>query len=161
VGTVRLPADQRARSTELHAPVPGIPFRPCELRSRRVRAIRLFFGIGSNQADSLSFDLVSDEMDGRAIDEDGSYRGLYRRYHDSLLRAMFDNSVSRVYLGVHWRFDGLSETVQNHNDILTDASKLGGVPLGRTLAQNIFSNGMVRSNAPRASITPAMLTPVP
>jgi hypothetical protein len=142
-------------------PFPAYPSGHASFGAAALEAIRLFFGIGSNQADSLSFDLVSDEMDGRAIDEDGSYRGLHRRHHDSLLRAMFDNSVSRVYLGVHWRFDGLSETVQNHNDILTDASKLGGVPLGRTLAQNIFSNGMVRSNAPRASITPAMLTPVP
>ena len=74
---------------------------------------------------------------------------------------MFDNSVSRVYLGVHWRFDGLGENVKTHEDILTDTSNIGGVPLGRALAQDILGNKMKRSNAPRATITPIDLPPVP
>lgn len=74
---------------------------------------------------------------------------------------MFDNAVSRVYLGVHWRFDGLGENVKTAADILTDTSKIGGVPLGIAIANDIFSNGMTRSSAGRATITPVDLPPVP
>jgi vanadium chloroperoxidase len=142
-------------------PFPAYPSGHATFGAAAFEAMRLFFGHKPDKVDNLFFDLVSDELDGRAIAEDGSYRGLHRRHHDSLLRAMFDNSVSRVYLGVHWRFDGLGENVKNHKDILTDTSNIGGVPLGRTLAQDIFNNKMARSGAARATITPAALPPVP
>ena len=142
-------------------PFPAYPAGHATFGAAAFEAIRLFFGVGPGAADNLSFALVSDELDGRAIDEDGSYRGLHRRHHDSLLRAMFDNSVSRVYLGVHWRFDGLGEDIRSHRDILTDTSKVGGVPLGRTLAQDIFGRKMTRSGAARATINPVELAPVP
>ena len=77
-------------------------------------------------------------------------------HHDSLLQAMFDNSVSRVYIGVHWRFDGLGGGAKKPGDILTDASKIGGVPLGRALAKDIFENGMKKSAAPRETLTPKL-----
>ena len=142
-------------------PFPAYPSGHATFGAAAFECIRLFFGVNGNANDNLSFDLVSDELDGRAIAEDGSYRERHRRHHDSLLRAMFDNSVSRVYLGVHWRFDGLGENVKTHTDILSDTSNIGGVPLGRTLAQDIFANGMKRSTAARATITPIELSPVP
>jgi membrane-associated phospholipid phosphatase len=142
-------------------PFPAYPSGHATFGAAAFEAIRLFFGVPKNQKDNLFFNLVSDELDGRAIAEDGSFRGRHRRHHDSLLRAMFDNSVSRVYLGVHWRFDGIGENVQTHEDILTDTSNIGGVPLGRALAQDIFGSKMKRSNAARATITPIELPPVP
>jgi hypothetical protein len=121
--------------------------------------IRRFFNFTG--MDTLSVDFVSDECDGRAISEDGSFRGYHRRHHSSLLQAMYDNAVSLVFLGVHWRFDGLDTTVKKPADILTDTSNIGGVPLGRAIANDIFTNGMTRSSAARATITPVNLAPVP
>ena len=80
---------------------------------------------------------------------------------NSLLQAMFDNSVSRVYLGVHWRFDGIDESVANPSDILTDSSNVGGVPIGRAIAKNIFENGMTKSAAAQGVVTPINLPAVP
>jgi vanadium chloroperoxidase len=141
-------------------PFPAYPSGHATFGAAAFEMIRLFFGVNPNTVDNLFFNLVSDELDGRALDEDGAFRGRHRRHHDSLLRAMFDNSVSRVYLGVHWRFDGLGGNVKTHHDILTDTTNIGGVPLGRTLGQDIFNNGMMQSGAPRATINPINLPPV-
>jgi vanadium chloroperoxidase len=142
-------------------PFPAYPSGHATFGAAAFETARLFFGVAPNADDNLFFHFVSDEMDGRAIDEDGSFRGRHRREYVSLLQAIFDNAVSRVYLGVHWRFDGLSDNVQVPADMLTDQSNIGGVPLGRAIAQNIFNNGMKRSTAPRASVVPVILNPVP
>jgi hypothetical protein len=143
-------------------PFPAYPSGHATFGAACFEMIRRFFGFGKTAVDNISCDFVSDECDGRAIAEDGSFRGAHRRHHDSLVQAMFDNAVSRAYLGVHWRFDGVGENVKNPGDILTDTSNLGGVPVGRALADDIFSNGMARSAAIRAPTpTPITLPPVP
>ncbi|WP_428669504.1 hypothetical protein [Reyranella sp.] len=142
-------------------PFPAYPSGHATFGAAAFEITRRFFGVSPNAQDNLFFNAISDECDGRAIAEDGSIRGRQRRHYDSLLRAMFDNSVSRVYLGVHWRFDGLAETITSHQDILTDTSNIGGVPLGRAIAHNIYNSGLTRSSAPRAMITPKNLAPVP
>lgn len=77
------------------------------------------------------FDFVSDELNGESIDAEGSIRTRHLRRFESFARATYENSVSRIYLGVHWRFDGLPRTVANgHN--------YGGVPLGLTVGQRAF-----------------------
>jgi Vanadium chloroperoxidase N-terminal domain/PAP2 superfamily len=142
-------------------PFPAYPSGHATFGAAAFEITRRFFGFGTNSPDTLFFDTISDECDGRAIAEDGSFRGRQRRHHDSLLRAMFDNAVSRIYLGVHFRFDGLAESVTQHQDILSDTTNVGGVPLGRAIAHNIFSSGMSRSNAPRGTVAPKNLSPVP
>ncbi|MDP2225155.1 hypothetical protein [Nitrosomonas sp.] len=59
-------------------------------------------------------------------------------------QAIIDNSVSRVYLGVHWEFDGITKrNVANTDDefgIPPSPSKLGktgGVWLGAKIANEI------------------------
>lgn len=53
-----------------------------------------------------------------------------------------ENGRSRVYLGVHWVFDAFA--VDNNNNI--DLSRnIGGVPLGLTIAEDIFQDGMKKS----------------
>ena len=75
-------------------PFPAYPSGHATFGAAAFESVRLFFGVAKNKKDNLFFDLVSDELDGRAIAEDGSFRGRHRRHHDSLLRAMFDNAVA-------------------------------------------------------------------
>jgi PAP2 superfamily len=67
------------------------------------------------------FTFVSDELDGIAADPDGSTRTRVEKTFSTFAEAIWENSVSRIYLGVHWRFDGIPR----------DPTKIiGGVPLG-------------------------------
>jgi hypothetical protein len=75
-----------------------------------------------------SFTFVSDELDGRAVDPDGSVRQRLEREIPSYARAIWENAVSRVYLGVHWRFDGMPRNA---------ADDIGGVPLGLKVGKKV------------------------
>jgi len=55
--------------------------------------------------ESFSFEAESDELNGTSLDEDGSQRVRNVR-HFTIDRAIDENLSSRVYLGVHWRYDG-------------------------------------------------------
>ncbi|MGG5887676.1 vanadium-dependent haloperoxidase [Falsiroseomonas sp. HC035] len=82
-----------------------------------------------------AFSFVSDELDGRAVDADGSVRTRVERPFNSYARAVWENAISRVYLGVHWRFDGLPRNA---------ADDIGGVPLGLTIGRTVhelFNDG--------------------
>ncbi|MEQ1816289.1 MAG: vanadium-dependent haloperoxidase [Nitrosomonas sp.] len=95
--------------------------------------------------DDIRFDFVSDEFDGRNKDP----ITLQPREHitlgyGSLWQAIVDNSVSRVYLGVHWEFDGITKrNVANTGDEFGVPSspsalgKTGGVWLGAKIANEI------------------------
>ncbi|MCK1735885.1 phosphatase PAP2 family protein [Bradyrhizobium sp. 138] len=98
--------------------------------------LRLYFGVPRGQADKVGFSLVSDELNGLSHDSDGTRRTRHLRRYDRLLDAMYENAVSRVYLGVHWRFDGT--TANDADGLLTQTDNIGGVPLGRTIAQSVF-----------------------
>lgn len=76
-----------------------------------------------------TFKFVSDELDGVASDSDGSVRTRVEKQFSSYAEAIWENSVSRVYLGVHWRFDGL------HHDT---TKKIGGTPLGLAVGKEAF-----------------------
>lgn len=67
------------------------------------------------------FTFVSDELDGISIDPDGSVRQHTPVDFPNYARAIWENSVSRIYLGVHWRFDGIPRIA---------SEKVGGVHLG-------------------------------
>lgn len=72
--------------------------------------------------DNIAFDFVSDEQDGRnrdnlrdpfdptvpIEDQPGIVRAAWKRRFGSLWEAMWENAISRVWLGVHWRFDAFS-----------------------------------------------------
>lgn len=73
------------------------------------------------------FTFVSDELDGISADPDGSTRQRVEKTFGSFAEAAWENSVSRIYLGVHWRFDGLPR----------DAAQgpVGGTPLGLAIGE--------------------------
>lgn len=72
------------------------------------------------------FSFVSDELDGIASDPDGSVRTRVNKTFDNFAEAVWENSVSRIYLGVHWRFDGIPRR---------DGENVGGVPLGLAIGE--------------------------
>ncbi len=73
-----------------------------------------------------TFTFVSDELNGIAADPDGSTRTRVEKRFNSFAEAVWENSVSRIYLGVHWRFDGLPRSA---------ADNIGGTPLGLAIGQ--------------------------
>ncbi len=95
--------------------------------------------------DSVAFSFVSDEFDGRNKDP----RTRQPRDHitlglGSLWQAIVDNSVSRVYLGVHWQFDGITtRNAANTDDEFglpatpSVLGRTGGVWLGAQIANDL------------------------
>jgi hypothetical protein len=81
-----------------------------------------------------TFTFVSDELDGVATDSNGSVRQLVPITFPNYARPVWENSVSRIYLGVHWRFDGLPRNATDN---------IGGVPLGLEIGKEVhaFFNG--------------------
>ncbi len=53
----------------------------------------------------FTFEFVSDELNGESIDRDGSVRTRFSASM-TIADAIEENVLSRVYLGVHWEFDG-------------------------------------------------------
>jgi hypothetical protein len=83
-----------------------------------------------------TFTFVSDELDGVAVDSNGSVRQHVPVTYTNYARPVWENSVSRIYLGVHWRFDGVPRNA---------ADNIGGVPLGLTIGEEVhafFNNGV-------------------
>ena len=66
--------------------------------------------------DDIEVEFVSDEWNGLTKDMYGRIRPLLPRTFETFTMAMAENSASRVFNGVHWRFDG-SAGVQAGIDI--------------------------------------------
>ena len=68
------------------------------------------------QTDDIAFTFMSDEWNGTTLDQFGRVRPLLTRSYTSLSHGAAENAASRVFNGVHWRFDG-SEGVRAGNAI--------------------------------------------
>jgi Vanadium chloroperoxidase N-terminal domain len=77
------------------------------------------------------FEFVSDELDGQSVDADGSLRTRHLRQFRNFAKPTFENAKSRVYIGVHWRFDGMPRA-----DVV--GKRYGGVPLGLEIGKNTY-----------------------
>lgn len=108
--------------------------------------------------DTMRFTFVSDEYNGRnTCPRSGLPRSLIGRTYDSLWQAIIDNSISRVFLGVHWQFDGVTLAPAPGGDadgVLgvpqspQELGRRGGVWLGVQIANQI---------APRLGVSPATI----
>ena len=133
-------------------PFPAYPSGHATFGAATFEMVRLFYGHPDpTTEDNFGFTLISDELNGKTTDSDGSVRTKHHRKYDSMAEAMYDNSVSRVWLGVHWRFDGTSG--KNVSKMLQAADNVGGVPLGRAIAKNILDTGMKQQATPPAPPT--------
>lgn len=99
----------------------------------------------------ITFTFVSDEFNGANKDPNGDVRVHHLRVL-TLRDAIVENALSRVYLGVHWRFDGLGAVAPDglEGDIPADPAAgsklakatekmLGGVPIGLKIADDIYA----------------------
>ena len=66
--------------------------------------------------DNVEFTFVSDEFNGVTKDNTGQVRPFRPRKFVSLSQAEKENADSRIYLGIHWRFDA-SEGIRMGNNI--------------------------------------------
>lgn len=138
-------------------PFPAYPSGHATFGSAVFEMVRLFYGHTNEETiDSIGFTFVSDELNGTSRDNDGALRTRHERQFTSVADAMFENSISRIFLGVHWRFDGTSaKTITNmlKKSSSTGTDNIGGVPLGRAIARDIFASGLQMANP--AAVPPA------
>jgi vanadium chloroperoxidase len=97
--------------------------------------------IDADGVDNVAFAFTSDELDGQSVDPRTCRpRPRVTRLHASLWQAIVENSVSRVYLGVHWRMDGITTTDAGGTTVFgTPATPkqmgtMGGTRLGMDIA---------------------------
>jgi membrane-associated phospholipid phosphatase len=103
-------------------PFPGYPSGHAVLGSAMFQVLRSFYG-----SDRVPFTYVSDELNGINRDNQGRVRPRWPRSFATLSEAEEDNAVSRIYLGVHFRFD------------LTN-----GMNVGRSVGDYVFKRGLVQ-----------------
>lgn len=108
---------------------------------------RLFYKVhlGDRREDQLfeGLDFVSDELNGVNQGNLGTVRPRHlRNFPGGLWQMIEENARSRVYLGVHWIFDSFAVNEIGGMDL---SRNIGGVPLGLTIAEDIFKHGMRRS----------------
>jgi hypothetical protein len=112
---------------------------------------------GAQNPDAIAFDFVSDELNGISFDGAGTIRTRHERHFKSLWHAIFENGLSRVYLGVHWIFDAFDagdvqdpgkkdgEKEFKNSDEIEYEEQIGGVKLGLDIANDIFNSGLSAS----------------
>jgi Vanadium chloroperoxidase N-terminal domain/PAP2 superfamily len=83
-------------------PFPAYPSGHATFGTAALHATRLELGLDQH----FVFPARSDELNGTSIDENGSQRVLNVR-NLTIDKAIEENLFSRVYLGVHWRFDAI------------------------------------------------------
>ncbi len=142
--------DTNGRNLALTPDFPAYPSGHATFGGAAFQLLRLFLkekGIAKFDADGVDdvcLNFVSDEYNDVNVDPRTlKPRPLTPVVLSSLWQAITDNSVSRVYLGVHWQFDGittLSATGTDEFGIPTTPSQLGktgGVWLGTQIANQI------------------------
>jgi hypothetical protein len=82
------------------------------------RTLANFYG-----RDDITFSFTSDEFNGVTKDQSGNARPVLTRTFHSFSEAAEENGQSRIYLGIHWRFD-----------------KVEGIKAGNAIADYVFAN---------------------
>jgi hypothetical protein len=102
-------------------PFPSYPSGHGGFISALFQTLRRFYG-----TDNISFTFVSDEWNGITRDNKGWVRPLKPRSYSTLSQAENEGALSRIYLGVHWRFD--LESINQGNAVANYVYDHGLVP---------------------------------
>ncbi|MDO8432731.1 MAG: vanadium-dependent haloperoxidase [Candidatus Binatus sp.] len=81
-------------------PFPAYPSGHAGFGGALFETLRHFYG-----TDQIAFRFMSDEFNGVTKDHNGVPRPKVTRRYGSLSQAEEENGQSRIYLGIHWRFD--------------------------------------------------------
>lgn len=130
-------------------PFPAYPSGHATFGAAALHMTRLFYNVTDRRPDHLfdGLDFVSEEFNGINHDCKGTVRPRHvRNFPGGLWQMIEENGRSRVYLGVHWVFDAFAVKNNGKPDL---TQNVGGVPLGLTIAEDIFNggraNGMIKS----------------
>ena len=99
-------------------PFPAYPSGHAGFGGALFETIRRFYG-----TDHIGFTFVSDEFNGVTKDHNGNVRPYMPRSFSTLSQAEEENGQSRIYLGIHWRFD-----------------KTKGIAQGKKVADYVFNH---------------------
>lgn len=163
-------------------PFPAYPSGHATFGAACFQMARLYYAsvgkakVTPNGPDDIAFSFVSEEMNGisRELHQDyvpsspiemqpGLVRTFVKRNFPSLWHAIWENAFSRIWLGVHWRFDAfdyadagdgangyIDPDNVTYSNVWTaargpgDPLPIGGVPLGLGIANDIFGSGMTQ-----------------
>ena len=146
------PNTNRTGSKNFTPPFPAYPSGHATFGAAAFHITRLFYHQGGKFSDnSLDKDalanglgFVSDELNGISTDNRGTVRPRHLRdFPEGLWQMIEENGRSRVHLGVHWVFDAFAVKANNKPDLnkKVGGKHVGGVPLGLTVAEDIFAFG--------------------
>jgi hypothetical protein len=91
-------------------PFPSYPSGHAGFGGALFQTMRRFFG-----TDNIAFTFVSDEFNGVTKDNSGHVRPYMPRSFTNLSQAEEENGQSRIYLGIHWKFDKTQGIAQGRN----------------------------------------------
>ncbi|MEV6070394.1 hypothetical protein AB0L82_27930 [Nocardia sp. NPDC052001] len=134
-------------------PYPSYPSGHATLGGTAFQILRRFYGFDADGPDTLTngMGFVSDELDGLAADNRGVVRTRHVRcFPGGLWQMMRENARSRVFLGVHWSFDAYVADTRGGMDLTRN---IGGVRLGREVADNVWANGLKQDRAAAARLS--------
>lgn len=179
--------DTNTNRISFKPPFPAYPSGHAVFGAAMFQTIRLYYkrrdclAFADDEPDQISFSFVSDELNGINRDlrqpydptlpiteQVGTVRTRVERHFPSLWSAIFENALSRIWLGVHWQFDafGREDVIEieigpdcvgvykNPADIRyremgtrfdrpeSQVFPKGGVPLGLGIANDIFSSNL-------------------
>jgi membrane-associated phospholipid phosphatase len=142
-------ATRRAGAKNFTPPFPAYPSGHATFGAAAFHITRRFYSIAATDTspdtlfqDSGGTDIVfvSEELNGINADNRGTIRPLRpRTFPGGLWEMIIENSLSRIFLGVHWVFDAFALDSGGNPDL---TQNIGGVPLGIGIANDIFNTGM-------------------
>lgn len=91
-------------------PFPAYPSGHATFAGAAFQVLRKFYA-----TDQIEFDFESDEYNGITRDASGYVRPVVVRHYTSLTQAEEEAGQSRIYLGVHWKFDKTAGIAQGRN----------------------------------------------
>lgn len=120
-------------------PFPAYPSGHATFGAAALKVLEVF--LAKKSVTHTAFDFVSEELDGVSTHFRDGVRPRHVRHFKSLRDAYIENGLSRVYLGVHWRYDAFV------GDATAPTPGYGGIPLGLLIAADVAA-GLKRSTVP-------------